>query len=485
MPDVADSNVPLTIDEVKGKMDMTDDWFQKASYGKLSINKDVNGDGSYDVYRIKLDDYSKATDGCSASKLRDKSLAKLTFMGIDVSLYKYRVIVMPPLGCGWGGLGNVGCGTSCTSWIHGVNWNLVYPHELGHNLTLRHSSTDPENNGTKNVEYGDGSCPMGNKLSKGHFNSANTVRMGWLKGTDGQVSDISNKSGNYSLPPMSDGGKKILIYRINKDKNYFLSYRTPTAFDQIKTEYSGGLSFHSKNGNSNSLFVKTLKPGEQIITADFTLKVTGINNGKVEFTYAQKDEKPIVSAGDDQTISLPTRKVTLTGTAKDSVGYITESTWSQISGPTVVLRGKQKSFDWNHSLAVDNLQLGTYVFRFSATNYQGNSASDDVSIFVVGNQKPVVDAGGDITIVLPKKDAVLKGKCTDSDGKCVKATWKILNKNLRSGMNFSEAISTDLYLDGLEKGTYSFRLVGEDDKGATASDDVTLTVREAPQSFLR
>ena len=46
-------------------------------------------------------------------------------------------------------------------------------------------------------------------------------------------------------------------------------------------------------------------------------------------------------------------------------------------------------------------------------------------------------------------------------------------------MTFSEAIGTDLYLDGLEKGSYLFRLVGEDDKGATASDDVILTVRES------
>ncbi len=46
------------------------------------------------------------------------------------------------------------------------------------------------------------------------------------------------------------------------------------------------------------------------------------------------NKPPVVSAGADVTISLPTYTTALTGTATDSDGYIVSYNWTKVSGPT-------------------------------------------------------------------------------------------------------------------------------------------------------
>lgn len=69
----------------------------------------------------------------------------MTSQGIKLENYQHRVYVLPHAissTCGWEGLGNVGCGVACRAWIVSCERVEVYAHELGHNLGLRHASSD-------------------------------------------------------------------------------------------------------------------------------------------------------------------------------------------------------------------------------------------------------------------------------------------------------------------------------------------------------
>jgi hypothetical protein len=97
-----------------------------------------------------------------------------------------------------------------------------------------------------------------------------------------------------------------------------------------------------------------------------------------------------------------------------------------------------------------------------------------------GNQTPIASAGSDITITLPTNSITLDGTSSrDSDGKIVTYAWtKIAGPgqgNITSQGNASTAVT------GLGAGVYVFRLTVTDDKGATAYDDVTVTVKAANQ----
>jgi endoglucanase len=96
------------------------------------------------------------------------------------------------------------------------------------------------------------------------------------------------------------------------------------------------------------------------------------------------NQPPVVSAGSDQSITLPVNIVSLNGSATDADGQIASYLWSQVSGPS------NASFSNATATATSasGLQAGTYVFRLKATDNLGLSATDDVTVIVnpgIGN----------------------------------------------------------------------------------------------------
>ena len=93
---------------------------------------------------------------------------------------------------------------------------------------------------------------------------------------------------------------------------------------------------------------------------------------------------PTVSAGSDQSVDSAA-SVSITGTASDTDGVISSYQWTQLSGTTLTL------FDANTatlSFTVPAVSLGTTLtFRLTVTDNDGDSSSDDVSIFVNATQK--------------------------------------------------------------------------------------------------
>jgi hypothetical protein len=90
------------------------------------------------------------------------------------------------------------------------------------------------------------------------------------------------------------------------------------------------------------------------------------------------NQPPVVRAGTDQSITLPTNSLTLQGSASDADGSISTYKWSQVSGPNTV------TFN-NAAIAAPTLSgliEGSYILRLTAIDNQGASASDELKITV-------------------------------------------------------------------------------------------------------
>lgn len=86
---------------------------------------------------------------------------------------------------------------------------------------------------------------------------------------------------------------------------------------------------------------------------------------------------PVPSAGTDQNVNTGAT-VTLTGSATDSDGTVASTSWTQIDGPAVSLSGTGLTRTFTPTVA------GIYTFRFSATDDDGSTATDDMVVNVRG-----------------------------------------------------------------------------------------------------
>ncbi|NTX34623.1 discoidin domain-containing protein [Myxococcus sp. CA033] len=93
------------------------------------------------------------------------------------------------------------------------------------------------------------------------------------------------------------------------------------------------------------------------------------------------------------------------------------------------------------------------------------------------NQAPVANAGADRSLVLPTSSLTLTGTGTDADGTIASYAWTQVSGTTAT---LSGASTATLAVSGLSAGTFVFRLTVTDDDGATHSDDVTVTVTNAP-----
>src|SRR4029079_8899857 len=85
----------------------------------------------------------------------------------------------------------------------------------------------------------------------------------------------------------------------------------------------------------------------------------------------------------------------------------TTVTWSRISGPAEVIFADPNAAVTTATFA----DIGTFVLRLTASDGALQSTSDLI-ITVLENSAPVVNAGGDVTIILPAS-AQLNGSVSD------------------------------------------------------------------------
>jgi hypothetical protein len=185
------------------------------------------------------------------------------------------------------------------------------------------------------------------------------------------------------------------------------------------------------------------------------------------------NQPPVVSAGGNKSITLPTNSLMLSGSASDPDGTVAGVLWTQQSGATATLSGQTST-----TLSLSNLTDGTYVFRLTATDNDGASAFDEATVTVApqpANQAPVV------SLTAPAHNSThtqgtaitLSASASDPDGTINRVEF------FAGTTRLGERTATPYSLSwtGATLGTHTLTAVATDNAGAqTTSAPVTIQV---------
>jgi beta-glucosidase len=180
---------------------------------------------------------------------------------------------------------------------------------------------------------------------------------------------------------------------------------------------------------------------------------------------------PVANAGADKTMTLPTNSVTINGTGSDPNGDPITYSWTKVSGGAATLTNATTA-----TLTASGLVQGSYTFRLTVADNKGASATDDVIVTVnpaATNSPPIANAGADQTITLPTNTVAITGSGSDPNGNPITYSW---TKVSGGAATLNNATTATLTASALVQGSYTFRLTVSDNKGASASDDVIVTV---------
>lgn len=260
--------------------------YMLSSANQIKLLQHVDKAKTPSIYSVKLN-YA-AANACDYDKWAEDANKAAARMGINLSLYQHHMYILPEkVRCGWAGAADLGCeGSNCRSWILAKpELKFTLAHELGHNLGMDHASTDTNNDGTVELEYGDGSCFMGN-----FFNTGYRLLNAPLRDKLHLYSDFPNKvqtvtsSDQFTINSLDLDGSNLQILKIYRKDNkgvYYISYRTQTEPFGMAPEYAGRVNIHRAavegENDFHSYFIKALQEGETFADQENGISVTAIN----------------------------------------------------------------------------------------------------------------------------------------------------------------------------------------------------------------
>ncbi|MDO8668934.1 MAG: Ig-like domain-containing protein [Candidatus Buchananbacteria bacterium] len=282
-----DKNTSMTADKIDtavyGSTNSVDGLYREMSFGQLGFKRDTDGNGSVDVvgpFKIA----ASSTDSCAYNTWGDQAINLAVASGVNTGLYQHLVFILPGNSCGWGGIANVGCATTCKAWIASASAGII-GHELGHNLGMRHAGTDTNNDGVVDKEYGDSSDLMGNgSVGLRQYNGAHKNQMTWFNLFPGKVQTIT-ASGTFRLSPTEQDPGVAIYPQVIKiaipgtSEYYYLSYRTAVGYDSLLTTKAPsnltGVNIHRYTGGSVvTRYIKTLSNGTSFDDPAMPLQIT-------------------------------------------------------------------------------------------------------------------------------------------------------------------------------------------------------------------
>jgi uncharacterized protein YkwD len=191
---------------------------------------------------------------------------------------------------------------------------------------------------------------------------------------------------------------------------------------------------------------------------------------------SESNQSPKAYAGTNRDV-YSGETVTLNGIATDPDGSIDSFSWHQLSGPEVVIyNAKQKTASFTAPEAGSTVRI-----QFTVTDDDGAKDTDDLVIDVMEpepgpeNQPPSANAGSNFTVQVG--DAVnVAGQGNDIDGTISSWAWTWVSGVPVSLQNANTKTVSFTAPD--TAGTIQLRLTVTDDDGASASDDIVVTVEE-------
>jgi hypothetical protein len=239
-----------------GETQSVDRLYREMSANNVSFTGDVFGPYTIAYGTSGQCDYNGWAAAAEAAAQAD---------GVNLGAYANRVYVFPSSNpCAWAGLGTIG-GNPGRAWVAVCTAPDVYAHELGHNLTMHHASTDSNNDGISDCEYCDDSDVMGYAgYGLRQINGAHRDQMGWLP--TGKILNV-NSTATYNIAPLETSSEStpypqlLKIPKPNTSEYYYLSYRRKLGFDtNMQNAYADRANVHRYRGSSaiQTFLVSTL-----------------------------------------------------------------------------------------------------------------------------------------------------------------------------------------------------------------------------------
>jgi parallel beta-helix repeat protein len=320
----------------------------------------------------------------------------------------------------------------------------------------------------------------GNTLNNNIFFSkaSSQLTLGFVSVTN-DIMNFGTADNNYYARPIDDNNS-VNTYQPNtnyvnrtlsswqsftgQDIHSHKSPKAITNINDVRFEYNATSSNKTVSLDGNYIDVKNVSYNGSITLSPYTSAVL-IRNGAA-------NQPPTANAGSNQTITLPTNAVTLSGSGTDPDGSISSYNWTQLSGPSSGIITNSSSA----ATTVTGLLAGVYLFQLKVTDNGGAINTNDVQVTVNAavNSLPTANAGGDQSITLPTNNATLSGSGTVSGGSISSYNWTKIS-GPASGI-IANANSASTSVTGLVEGTYQFQLKVTDNKGGTAVDNKLLIV---------
>ena len=192
-------------------------------------------------------------------------------------------------------------------------------------------------------------------------------------------------------------------------------------------------------------------------------------------TGCQPNQPPNAQAGPDRTVEQGT-SVALDGSGSDTDGTVAGYRWEQITGPPVALSNEGQAAASFVAPEVD--EPVALTFRLTVADNEGATTSDEVAVTVrLPNQPPSVQAGLDQTVD-ESGSVTLSGSGSDNDGAVVSYRWEQVAGPSVTLSDENQASASFVAPEVDEPAALTFRLTVVDSDGATASDEVAVTIRD-------
>jgi hypothetical protein len=280
-----------------------------------------------------------------------------------------------------------------------------------------------------------------------------------------------------NVPPTVNAGADVVVELPSTSASLdgFVSDDGQPSNQSLTTTWyqvSGPFAASFQNPHAASTLATVSQAGEYVFELVASDGVSTVSD-RVTVRVVPPNQAPSVSAGADETIFTPS--TLLKGIVTDDglpLGSSVSSSWSLSSGPGVAVFTNPAS----PQTAVQFFASGVYVLRLTA-NDTSLSASDEVTVTVeVTNAPPLVNAGADVTLLLPATSTILSGTVADDGlpaGSIVSVVWNQLSGPAPVSFFDPFALSTQATFP--QAGTYVVSLLASD-TDLEASDALVVVV---------
>lgn len=298
----------------------------------------------------------------------------------------------------------------------------------------------------------------GNLSQVAMYDSSDPINNGNYQNKNMTYDDAGNLRQVLSTPYLQIGAEYNYGYDGN---NMRVSRSTAGVADPGQNEY-----VYAKNGN----LLGEYEPNTAAIYGKEYVYL-----GSRQVASVQLNQLPVANAGTDATYFALQQAMLDSSASADPDGGIVSRVWSQLSGTAVTLSDAAAVKPTFVTPQVASQEALT--FRVSVTDNDGESASDTVNIMVNPNSPPVADAGPDQTVQAGSLVHLDGSNSHDAEG-AVTYQWAqvsgptvSLSGGTTSAPSFVASANSTNYV-------LTFRLTVTDTIGATATDDISVTIND-------